>query len=578
MLRVPTTQQQRVLDSCEDVLVVGRPGTGKTTIGLCKALNFLSSQLLRDYQRVLFISFSNAAVQRIASAARLVLPGEHRGRLRITTFHALCHRILTSHCQLIGLPRAFRLLPPEDVRILKTTCDGPAAVAQLDRLERKANVPFDRFAPLTVRLLRRHEPIRRAYQRTFPLVIVDEYQDTDDDQDELIALLGRQSQLICLGDSEQRIYDFRKGVRADRLERLEASGRFQVVALDGPNYRSGESDLVAVARAVLDGRGSMPKPKDVRVWRFRKKPDLADSLKKAIVSVEKSVRKRLAQPTRRVTVAIMAFRNAFVGTLSGMLRAPSETFPAPFGHQVLVPYESLAIAWRVALTILEHTRGDSAERRAAAVLRTTARLDQYLGRSTALRHARHLLDWADKIDRAAVTGRMKGVQLLISRIRGLGQAWSGDPIRDMGAIRRMLEALPGGHFARLAGVLRLRPPVGPGERATQLLADSFAGTGTYLGATQTGDDIILRERMTEASTRSVRRVLMTLHKCKGKEFDAIVIVEGFGNADRLLLRGESVTNCPRSRRLLSTALTRARHVAFVFTPAWDRCPLLPTFE
>ena len=67
---------------------------------------------------------------------------------------------------------------------------------------------------------------------------------------------------------------------------------------------------------------------------------------------------------------------------------------------------------------------------------------------------------------------------------------------------------------------------------------------------------------------------MTLHKCKGKEFDAVVIYDGMGPPDQLILRGDSEPY-DRSRRLLRVALTRARYHVTIVTPAGTPCSLLP---
>ena len=43
----------------------------------------------------------------------------------------------------------------------------------------------------------------------YPVIILDEFQDTSADEWQLIQLLGTNSELIALADPEQRIYDFR---------------------------------------------------------------------------------------------------------------------------------------------------------------------------------------------------------------------------------------------------------------------------------------------------------------------------------------------------------------------------------
>jgi DNA helicase-2/ATP-dependent DNA helicase PcrA len=67
-----------------------------------------------------------------------------------------------------------------------------------------------------------------------------------------------------------------------------------------------------------------------------------------------------------------------------------------------------------------------------------------------------------------------------------------------------------------------------------------------------------------------------MHKAKGKEFDAVIIVDGPSPRDKLLLQGDSAgAGYAKSRRLLHMAITRARSFATILTPTWEPCGLLP---
>jgi DNA helicase-2/ATP-dependent DNA helicase PcrA len=61
-----------------------------------------------------------------------------------------------------------------------------------------------------------------------------------------------------------------------------------------------------------------------------------------------------------------------------------------------------------------------------------------------------------------------------------------------------------------------------------------------------------------------------IHKSKGKEFDAVVIVEGYrGGA---LLKENEAPKFENSRRVLRVGITRARHAVRIVRPA-DAAPL-----
>jgi len=80
-------ERQKVLDATGHVLVLGGPGSGKTTIALKKAFVRVEAGMLPG-QGVLFLSFSRAAVARIVQASRLELPRKDRVLLDVQTFHS----------------------------------------------------------------------------------------------------------------------------------------------------------------------------------------------------------------------------------------------------------------------------------------------------------------------------------------------------------------------------------------------------------------------------------------------------------------------------------------------------------
>lgn len=247
-----TDQQKRVITEPGDIMVIGRPGCGKTSVAILKALRFLKHAEDED-ARVLFLSFSNAAVQRILAAGRLAaIPRPIQRRFEVTTFHAFCHHVLGSHALFAGMPRLGGIVLPGEQRILDAeTADPKAELVRLEREEGRCS--FGRLIELTLAVFRRNSALRAAYARAYPLIIVDEYQDTNDAQDELIDLLARPGQVIYLGDPDQRIYDFVPGVRADRVDRLLARSGIARIDLEQTSHRSGGADLVAYGRAILTG-------------------------------------------------------------------------------------------------------------------------------------------------------------------------------------------------------------------------------------------------------------------------------------------------------------------------------------
>lgn len=613
-----TPEQRAVLDADGDLLVVGRPGTGKTSIALLKALKHLE-ETDDPEAKVLFLSFSRAAVQRIEAASKVYVPRRISKQLAITTFHAFCFDILRSHARLVGMPRLNGIILPheermiaaeatertqaeheladlpfgdlldltlellkgpnaahgEDAEPLSQSARGAAALgrAEYARLEKEdGRVPFGRLLDLTLEIFRRHPVLRAAYARAYSLILVDEYQDTNDKQDELVDLLASPGQVIYLGDPEQRIYDWLPDVRHDRFERLLARRAPGRIDLPVKSHRSGASDLVAYSRAVLSGRPLAAKPKDVASWRYAV-GQFSHQLRVGVMQAEKAARARLGKNVMP-EIAIMSYKNDFVARMSRDLREKTASFDYPFAHRLHVGLEEIGPAWGTVLALLACPGGSPSPGLVADALTELGRSERAQGSKGGVKRAGTFFEVARALRNGGKISA-RSLRDLPQRMASVAMDFTGDPRQDVRKTIELMHATPGGYFKDVVETLELRSPIDGSGGLVGQLAEAYATHGYYRDARRLGDAFLLHEHLVRGEAGAGGRIVMTLHKCKGKEFDAVVIVDGPSDADSLVLREDDARHL-RSRRLLAMAIARARYYVAIVTPAYRPCPLLPT--
>ncbi|MFV0410003.1 MAG: UvrD-helicase domain-containing protein, partial [Paracoccus sp. (in: a-proteobacteria)] len=105
--------QKGVLTADGHQLVVGGPGSGKTTVSILKAAQ-IACEKLKPGQRILFLSFARATVSRVFEAIdeERSVTKEEKTRIEVDTYHSFFWRILKAHGYLVGFPRRMAILTP----------------------------------------------------------------------------------------------------------------------------------------------------------------------------------------------------------------------------------------------------------------------------------------------------------------------------------------------------------------------------------------------------------------------------------------------------------------------------------
>jgi ATP-dependent DNA helicase RecQ len=234
-------------------LIMAGPGAGKSRVIVHRCAYLLRVERI-PANRILVLCFNHhAAVSLRKRLAELVGP-DARG-VAVATYHGAAMRLagislreLTEHQGAEDLD--FDLLIREAVPLLK----GEKEVPGLDPDE-----------------------VREQLLQGFSHILVDEYQDIDQDQYELVsAIAGRtlaaedgRLAIVAVGDDDQNIYAFR-GANVRFIQRFQQD--YQVEAIDYlvENYRSSGHIIRAANQLVARNRDRMKGEHPIRVNRQRK--------------------------------------------------------------------------------------------------------------------------------------------------------------------------------------------------------------------------------------------------------------------------------------------------------------------
>lgn len=304
-------QRSAVLHTDGPLLILAGAGSGKTRV-ITYRIAYLIGNGHAEPGEVLAVTFTNKAAQEMRERVETVLGSACDG-IWLSTFHALCARLLRREGPAIGLSRDFviydtsdqvavvrqaqrelgfddKLTPPRAVlaRIsqAKNRMEGPDTLRgtwnpreeqiakvyerYLSALRDSNALDFDDLLLKTVELFEGSAAVRDRYARKFKYVMVDEYQDTNRPQYLLIRRLAEQHRnLAVVGDPDQSIYKWRGADLRNILDFEQDFPEAVTVRLE-QNYRSTQVILDAATAVIQQNRNR----KDKRLWTDRRGGDL----------------------------------------------------------------------------------------------------------------------------------------------------------------------------------------------------------------------------------------------------------------------------------------------------------------
>ncbi|WP_223902448.1 DNA helicase PcrA [Lactobacillus laiwuensis] len=288
-------QQKKAVQITEGpLLVVAGAGSGKTSV-LTRRIAYLVAEKGIAPWNILAITFTNKAATEMREREHKLL-GQQADSIWMSTFHALCVRILRRDAEKIGYTSNFSIADSaeqltlikhiqkeqninpkmyEPRRILSAISNGKNDLLTPDAYSASAASPFEKvtaqvyqeyqkrlkndqimdFDDLimqTLVLFKTDPTVLHFYQNKFRYLLVDEYQDTNQAQYELCHALAAQYKNICVvGDADQSIYGWR-GANMENIMNFEKDyhdAGVQTVKLE-QNYRS-TGHILAAANAVI---------------------------------------------------------------------------------------------------------------------------------------------------------------------------------------------------------------------------------------------------------------------------------------------------------------------------------------
>ncbi len=570
---------QSVLDAKGHILVLGGPGSGKTTIALRKAIQRIDEGLLPG-QSVLFLSFSRAAVARIAEASNSEAPKDRIGYLSMQTFHSFCWELLRCHGYLLGASKKLRILLPHDEKALSNgitskSNEWPAWVVERERLFREEGiVAFDLFATKAFELLSRSALICDLITHKFPLIIVDEAQDTGPEQWRCIERMAQHVQVLCLADLEQQIFDFLPGVGPERIVHIEKALNPLRVDLGSVNNRSPGTEIVFYGNDILACNLQKRPYKGVTIRNYNPKTQEFSSLiRSALGMLNRTIKKEKGVLPNNC--AFLVPTGAEVTRISAALNSGAQPIP----HKVIFDEAEVILASRLAAFLLEPKPEASHSNDIAQGLELLANIRKASGTQTAIGQADSMIRWADKIRQGKTpnTNAVMAMSTLIHAARTL--EFSGKPRNDWLMVKKILQTSSDAIIRQTAEHLDYLAAFNRGKRIAANLSAAWNGEGAYAKAREALDEALTEDWILSGLEELSGIHVMTIHRSKGKQFDGVIIYrEGKRESggrwiSSLVWRGDT-TPYYRSRKIFRVAITRARCHVLILNPVYPTCPIM----
>lgn len=366
--RVPSyTEEQMAAVRHKDgpMLVCAGPGSGKTAT-IIGRIKYLVEECNITPQFILVVTFTNKAAQELRERCLSFLKEENLPC--IATLNAFAYRILHENQEELG--KDLKLLTDgEQLRLIENICNVLPHLSGFKTenvygnnglyktIQRKLNqflkmteyeffqknpdlgadfvsfasiykeiiecndyISFDEQISLSNVLFEQNPDILSIYQSIYKYVMVDEYQDVNEEQVKMLYHIAEHGNIMVVGDDDQNIFGFR-GASADYMRDFpnHFPGAETVVLKD--NFRSTKA-LVSAAQSLINNNQK-------RIQKDIRSGSDVDGVKPVVIksmdisALSSLIEELIGSGYHYDDIAILAFKNSPLETLHGALEAPT---------------------------------------------------------------------------------------------------------------------------------------------------------------------------------------------------------------------------------------------------------------
>jgi DNA helicase II / ATP-dependent DNA helicase PcrA len=337
-----TPQKQAITAINGPLLVLAGAGSGKTRVVTFRIAHMIAQGI--DPSSILGLTFTNKAANEMLERVRKLTDCY----VRISTFHSLGAYILRESIEELGYPKHFTIYDEEDALKLIRACVKEAGFGAIKlqmkgikaaiskrknaflpmedfvaeeneagsieeqvalkiaamyqaKLKNSAALDFDDLLYLPVKLFQTRQDVLDQYRNAWKYLLIDEYQDTNQVQNQLVELLiGHTKNLCVVGDPDQSIYSWR-GAKISYILDFQQKYSDAVTVHLGQNYRSRPNILQAASSLISNNSLRLKK----EIWSEK---EVGEKIERVLCQTEASeakyVAKKLLEQTNKLSIPL----------------------------------------------------------------------------------------------------------------------------------------------------------------------------------------------------------------------------------------------------------------------------------